>query len=112
LVNTDRNDGQRRHVNINDLDPLSPSSGHRFLTIGEAQHLLRVMETDPALRPGLDAERVSHLIASARTIGGIRNQVVAHSRPMAQKAFERLRVLVLESGTVEHLADMAASLRG
>jgi hypothetical protein len=111
LVNTDTNDGQRRHVNINQLDPLSPSRGHQFLTVGEAHHLLRVMERDPALRAGLDAERVSHLKETARRIGAIRNQVVAHSRPMPLAAFEHLRTLILESGTIEHLAGLAASLR-
>ncbi|MDP3719492.1 MAG: hypothetical protein Q8T13_17155 [Acidobacteriota bacterium] len=111
VVDTSRALGQPQHVNINELDSRSPMAAHQFLTLGQSQHLLRVMGLDCDLGAGLDPELVADLRATTRQVGAIRNHFGAHVAAMPADAFVTLRALVLESGSLVYLAKLAAALR-
>jgi len=99
-----------RHVDINQFDPDSPLGYHRFLTVGESRHLLRVMIQDRELRGLTHIDEIASLEDVARKVGAIRNRH-AHTVPMSREAWMRLRELVLDSGILKSLVEMAGPLR-
>jgi hypothetical protein len=109
VVNTSKTEAVR-YVDINQFDPDSPSGQHRFLTVGESRHLLRVMTTDRELRGPVHLAEITALEKVARKVGAIRNRH-AHTVPMTHDAWMHVRELVLGSGVINALLAMADPLQ-